>query len=345
MIHVSKFHFGVCLMILSLTLISCNKNPSYKITTTEEAVELCRTRLDDARNMNDTDIECIADFMSDWSIMEDSAYNVIMKDTADGGSFLFSDIFFCLTDSIREEITRVILNNVRTIEDVISLKLLTANKRENREHVSYYKAACNYYKSLDTVRCFEDKEKTLEKYNQLLGSDPISNKEELLVFIADEDKCFQSLLNHLRNVKQKELQVISERTTSYYEELANNLSSHSDDGMREIRVYLQMRVNRRIIQNAKACYKDIQSGYNLTETQKNDYRWMVIQPFFSIDNYAMALITDSQEKDLYMLAKKLPDILARLDGFESGRKNSEEEKTLTKILVESFIKSWVKFTI
>lgn len=106
-----------------------------------------------------------------------------------------------------------------------------------------------------------------------------------------------------------------------------------------------MRVNRRIIQNAKACYKDIQSGYNLTETQKNDYRWMVIQPFFSIDNYAMALITDSQEKDLYMLAKKLPDILARLDGFESGRKNSEEEKTLTKILVESFIKSWVKFTI
>ena len=81
----------------------------------------------------------------------------------------------------------------------------------------------------------------------------------------------------------------------------------------------------------------------LTEIQNANYRWMVIQPFFSIDNYAMALITPKQEKQLTGLAKVLPDLLCTLDGADPNEATPEEKAKLSSILVEYFMKSYLNF--
>ena len=107
-------------------------------------------------------------------------------------------------------------------------------------------------------------------------------------------------------------------------------------------MYLSMRFNRRIVQNAMAVQRDIEKGVRLTDKQTANYRWMIIQPFLSIDNYAMATITEEQEECLNGIAEKLPRTLSSLDGKDYDKSSKEETEKLTSVLTEYFIRAYIK---
>lgn len=107
-------------------------------------------------------------------------------------------------------------------------------------------------------------------------------------------------------------------------------------------LYLTMRFNRRIIQNAEVCRKDIKANVPLTETQSYNYRWMVIQPFMTIDSYSMAVLTEDQVKVLMNMAAELPKILAYIDGKDYDKSPAEETQRLNDILSEYILKSYLK---
>ena len=62
--------------------------------------------------------------------------------------------------------------------------------------------------------------------------------------------------------------------------------------------------NRRILQSAETCRNDIKAQKPLDNKQSANYRWLLIQPFLAMDNYATAMLTPQQEQTLTHLAEE-----------------------------------------
>ena len=107
-------------------------------------------------------------------------------------------------------------------------------------------------------------------------------------------------------------------------------------------LYLTMRFNRRIMQNAIACREDILNNKQLSREQRVSYRWMLIQPYVSLDGYSTAALTKKQREELMVISKELPILLNRLD---NKKKTKEEENKLIATLADYFLKSYISATL
>ena len=97
--------------------------------------------------------------------------------------------------------------------------------------------------------------------------------------------------------------------------------------------------NKRIIQSAVDVRSQMaKRNGELTDQQRSNYRWLLIQPFLVMDNYGTAALTPQQEKLLVELAEQLPELLAALDGHT----DQGDAKKLTSVLSEYFLKSYLK---
>lgn len=97
--------------------------------------------------------------------------------------------------------------------------------------------------------------------------------------------------------------------------------------------------NKRILQSAVDVRSQMtKRNGELTYQQRSNYRWLLIQPFLVMDNYATAALTPQQEQMLVELAQQLPELLAALDGHTD---QGDAEK-LTGVLSEYFLKSYLK---
>ncbi len=90
------------------------------------------------------------------------------------------------------------------------------------------------------------------------------------------------------------------------------------------------------------CRNDINKQIRLTGQQASNYRWMLIQPFMTIDSYAMATLTDRQLQTLSEMAGELPRLLTYVDGKDYDKSPKEETDKLAGLLSEYFLKSYLK---
>ena len=77
-------------------------------------------------------------------------------------------------------------------------------------------------------------------------------------------------------------------------------------------VYMGMRSCRRLLLNAQVCMKLIKEGKVDSESQANAYLWMTLQPFLSMDAFAISLLTEAQQQQMTELAASYPEISERL---------------------------------
>jgi hypothetical protein len=122
---------------------------------------------------------------------------------------------------------------------------------------------------------------------------------------------------------------------------SNRKAALASEEFKSVRQYY-MDFNRRIIQSAENCKNDINAKKPLTAKQGANYRWLLIQPFLALDNYATAALTEQQIKTLTQLAEELPRLLAYVDGKDYDRSPKEETEKLSTVLSEYFLKSYLK---
>lgn len=132
----------------------------------------------------------------------------------------------------------------------------------------------------------------------------------------------------------RDLQKLTMGTTRVFDGLYSSVGAQVDDVNDRTMLYLSMRFNRRIIQNALACQEDILSRRRLGTTQQANYRWMLIQPFMAIDDYSAAVLTEEQRELLLALSDDLPVLLERLDARKHVR---DKENNLTEVLSEYLV--------
>lgn len=149
-------------------------------------------------------------------------------------------------------------------------------------------------------------------------------------------------MQFLDKVSNEHLQQLTDGTAQIYDKLYDAVGKKPDDVNDRTMLFLTMRFNRRIIQNALACKADVEKGKRLEMVQRANYRWMLIQPFVAIDDYSVSALTSSQKDALLDIADNLPTLLNKL---ELTKQNKEEEEKFTKVLSQYFMKSFLTTTL
>ena len=343
-----KNNLILCLTIMVMACVTvlsaCSeKGNAFEFKNTAEAVSACRQVLSDLRGMKEPSIESLAKKAARWVALQDTTFSLMMRDsTIDSNSAIAID-FFMVSDSIRTEIERAVMEKKRTMKDILYLKIHTARDREKTLASEDFKAAKKFYEEADKQPTFKDLQTTMSEYKKLLKESNFKKEQQMLEFIKKEDRCFRSLMLFLPQVTQEQLEIITQETATLFDNLYRNASADPENAVNSrIMMYLSMRFNRRIVQNAMAVQRDIEKEVRLTEKQTANYRWMIIQPFLSIDNYAMATITEEQEECLNSIAEKLPRTLSSLDGKDYDKSSKEETEKLTSVLTEYFVRAYIK---
>ena len=329
-------------MIFTTLLAGCNSHPSFK--TSDEAIDACKNELVELRDKKDVDIKALTEIASSWLELQDSSYSVFSKDSSVTLKSPTALAFFLVSDSIKAEIRRLALATPRSMKDVMYLKVNAVRGRNKIEKSETYKDAVAFYEKLDDVAPIENVDVILSTYMKVLRSSSKGFKKEqdLINFLAAEDKCFRSLMLHLSDVNTEKLQVLTQATGEIFDKFYPVIGSRQNALNDRTMLYLTMRFNRRVVQNALACKDDVETGKNLTRDQKANYKWMLIQPYIAIDDYSTAVLTDKQRKQLIDLSVKLPELLQKLD---SGKEQMDSEENLTKVLSTYFLKSYLNTTL
>lgn len=326
-----------------LLLPSCGKQESsrFVFNSSEEAVAACHKELAALREIKTADISKLTTVVADWLVLQDSVYNCLSRDTTIQLNTHLTTDYYTVSDSIREELVRIAKLQPRSLHDVTYLKIHTAQGREKTHDSQDFKNACELFNGMEESGLYTDLAATLTAYNNLLDTTAAFSKEnEVVSFLENEDRCFRSLMNFLSEAGQNDLALITGKTSRLFDDLYGRVSAGGNSTVSErMSLFLTMRFNRRIIQNAEACMKDIHGKKRLSDQQKDSYRWMLIQPFMSIDSYSMASLTDRQEKALLYLADELPSLFACLDNTPNSDK---ELQKLNEVLSDFFLSSYLK---
>lgn len=80
----------------------------------------------------------------------------------------------------------------------------------------------------------------------------------------------------------------------------------------EVMVYMSMRTDRRLLLNAQVCHDHLKKGKVKSASQANAYLWMMIQPYLSMDSFAIAMLTDSQRELMLAIADDYSAIVPAL---------------------------------
>ncbi|WP_314722638.1 hypothetical protein [Prevotella nigrescens] len=329
------------IVLAACLFCSCTSHPSFKNST--EAIEACKAKLTELQSYKDADIEKVADLTSQWQELQDSSYSVFSKDSTINLKSPIAMAYFVISDSIRTELTRLAFSQQRSLQDVMYLKLNTASDREKIQKSDTYKKASEFYEKLDKEKTIKGLERILGDYNKLLNKTRTFEKEaQLLSFIQREDRCFRSLMEHLSNVPMRDMQRLTQETSGLFNRLYDSVGKKSDEINDRTMLYLTMRFNRRIMQNAIACREDILNNNYLNNEQRVSYRWMLIQPYVSMDEYSTSVLTKKQREELMILSKELPVLLNRLD---NQKKTKKEEDKLVNTLADYFLKSYISSTL
>lgn len=322
-------------LFFAFTLISCEKHPAFK--TSIEAIEACKKELDNLSSKTSVDTKELVKLTNEWIEIRDSSYSVFAKDPTMTIKSDKSYAYFMLSDSIRKKLEELAISKDRTLEDVMYLKLNTAAERNKVSNSKTYQEAVDFYESLDDISIYTSLAKTLQEYDLLLKNTGILKKEnQLLEFIKTEDRCYRSLMANLSQVTQSQLEKLTNRTARIISVLYANVGKKNNDANDKAMLYLTMRFNRRIVQNMVACREDIANEKKLNNTQRANYRWMLIQSYMGLDSYSIAALTEKQRKTMLNITKELPVLLTKLDG---GKLTKETKNILSQTLSQYFLKT------
>ncbi len=335
----------ITMVIMATTMIICvgcnTHQKSLHFDNPKDAVNACDRfwRIVSSQREN-IDIKTVTDFTSQWMELQDSTYSCFYRDSAVTIDDEIALKFYIISDSVRNKITRMVLSQPRSLNEAVYYKINTISERKKVLKSKEYQEVMAFYNKIDRnpIISVDD---VIPNYIKLLQTKSIKQEKDLLVFLEEEDRLFRSLCAHLPAFTQDNLKMITEGTETVFRNL-NDEMIHSDKEklITRMNFYLVFRTNRRILQNADACRQDIQKKVKLNQQLTANYKWMLIQPFVTLDEYAMAYMSEEQEQKLLTLADDIENCIMRLDG-----KKKEDTQKLIQVMVEYILNSHVKMII
>lgn len=317
-----------------ITMFSGCQNKGVRVKDVNGALAVCKSELTVLQSKSSASIDELVEYINLTEQMEDSIISFSMRDTAYAANQKMQDEVLNVSDSLRTEILRLAFSKPRSLADVVFIKTNTANGAKKFIDEKSQKQADRFFAKLDNNATYKDLDKTLQEYDRIL-SDPnymhIESREIFRDFLKKEDICFRSMLQFLPMVPQQKLQELTDQTAR----ICNTFYGTGKDSFAsidEIATYMTMRYNRRILQNAEVCRDQIMNGLKINPVIARNYRWMLMQPYFTIDEISMAALSSGQQQLMLDIAQDMPELYMKLDKCPS-KVNNDELQFLDKISV------------
>lgn len=332
---------GIAVCFAISTLASCGKSTDDSMfQTSERAVNAYKTYLSKMRGMKYLSTEHLIEAVNGWQTLRDSVFVRIVKDTANHIHAKYESAIQMLHDSLHTEFIRLANSSPKTFKNVLLIKEQTSPYRQDAELGQAVATAKPFFDSLDSIPLYRKTAKNIVSvYKTFLAQtlkSGINSKDELLDFIREEDRLFRSLLAHLPELAGADLSAITDGTT----QCCLSVFQSAEDGKfpyRDALIYFAKRTGRRIVLNASACRNDIKQDKLRTAAQARAYVWMLLQPYISLDDFSMIVLSDKERVSLHGVAEQMPSMMARLNRI-IGTDNVQWE-TLPELLVKVTIAS------
>lgn len=293
---------------------SCSTGTQYDFESSDDALRKYNSFFHSIQEQQVVNSEQMAAYINQWQELSDTVLHYIEKDPAFTAHAGLSMVFAENTDSIRTALLR--LADKCTLSDVAYVKLHTSKYAEERELDSLKQAAGVFFSSLDKNPISnKDVREILTDYSRFLSEvdrEGIHSKKELLNFIYHEDMHFRSFLSNLDKCASMNMTDITNHTTDICTRVYSNASKKTMSAD-EVLVYMSMRINRRLILNAKICREVLKRGKIKDAPGANAYLWMMLQPYLSMDSFGVAMLTPEQSQVMTDIAKDFQAIVSRLD--------------------------------
>ncbi len=295
-----------------------------------------------SRMATNTSMDGISMDIVAWQTLEDSVVAYVTRDTtlANQPHLFPMDIIKELHGTVRDEILNRAKAQPRTLKDVYQLKRNANRCNRDPKIGEAAKAALPFFLSLDSVNIYNtDCKSIVRRYRTYLYNVEkrgINDRDQWLSFMREEDRLFRSFVTHLHEMKGISASDITKTTENIYKELFRSSATHgiSQD---DLVLYMNMRTNRRLLINAQTCVADIKANRVRTNDQLEAYLWMIMQPFVSIDDLGMALLTERQLKEFETLAKDAPASIRSI--VNRAKLDKDKYENMPDLIIKIYISS------
>ena len=296
-------------LLVLLILPSCSGNDPYDFKDANAAITCYSQYLSEVKNIKTSNTSDFTKELCRWKEVNDTVYHFLLKDSAFSKPHNNATDFVTIHDSVRTEMLRITETWRYSYEDVLKIKEQTSPFQDDKDLQSAVKEAEPFFVSLNDAEVpGDDKETVLFKYRHLLATmkaDGINSKDDMLSFIRSEDLMFRTFLDHLYEMDNEPISDITHDT----ETICRNIFIAAREGKipaKDVMVYMSMRTVRRLLQNSVVCMTNMNKQDMKNQAQGNAYVWMIIQPFISIDQFAIATLTPQERSNFNYIISHLP---------------------------------------
>ena len=296
--------------------VSCsNGNGSAESSMKEDPAGTYGKFLSEIRNMDSLSTEELAISINRWQSLKDSVFFYATQNTSGNPH---SDLYGkCneVHDSLHTEFTRLAGSAPRSYQDVFTLMERTSPYCGDKELTDAADSIRPFFCSLDSIPPLAiDGNGIRSAYRRLLAGTlqgGIHSLTGLKTFIRDEDVMFRTFLAHLDGLAGEDMSDLTKDTERCCS-LVFLAAENKEISYRDAMIYMAMRTNRRIIQNAVACLDDIREGKVKSRAQAFGYACMILQPYISMDGICTVLLSAREKEELRGISQQMPGAFARL---------------------------------
>ena len=313
----SNSHGGIRLAICIATafavfiLTACSDgNGTKSFHSSDEAIREYHGFLTTLQQSDKVSIQTLVKIVNEWRVLDDSVSSYISRDTVrKAHSYPFA-VYRELNDSIHIELCRMAMSKQRTFHDLLYLREQTSSHAGDEELMQAVKEVQPFFASLDSLPVYNKsgKQAVLKRYLVFLqkyAKQGIHSKEDLLTFIKEEHLHFKSFLQYLSEFADDDIGDIRRTTEQCCWEILH-AADRKELSHKDAMIYLSMRTNLRLLRNAQVAIKDLKSGKVKDEHTMHAYLLMMMQPFMTMDDLSVSVLSDKDKADLYKIADALP---------------------------------------
>lgn len=309
-----RLKLNCCYLIALLSVISCTSNKTQEICNKDDAFHSYETFANRLHKSQKMSISQIVTALDEWKLLEDTVLHFIITDSISDN---LPNITRCaiIKNNITDKIIDLVDGQTRSYEDIIVIQQSLSGYSHSMANIDAFRNAEAFFKTLENnVSKNTTAHQVLSQYIKALmlwNTKKISSLRDIQEFIKEEDFFFINFLNHLYEYNSEDVQTIikatEEMTGNMYKSFANKKLRSSD-----IHIYMAIRTNRRLMQNAAQCAEAIKSKIIKTPAQAAMTVSMLINPYSNYNYTCIGLRTKDQIKKLSSIGKQIEPLITQL---------------------------------
>lgn len=320
---------------------SCTEDSVYDFKNPNDAINAYQTFLNETKDTKTINTVSFTSRLCKWQEVNDTVWQYLRRQPKTDQTRDYINQIYDIHDSVRHQMLRLSETWRYSYNDLLAIKEQTSSFRDDKDLQSAVNEAEPFFLSLDSIPVMPiDKSSLIKQYKLFLQEQKnrkFSSKEEMQTFIRREDRYFRSFLSQIQNMQGESLSDITRNT----EIVCHNIFIAAREGKipaKDVMVYMSMRTIRRLLHNSVLCISDIDKREISSKMEGNAYLWMIIQPFISIDQFAIVTLTPQEKSNFSYIVSRLPKSqgFARLFNIEQQSLNYLLPQQLLKIYILSF---------